>query len=166
MCTLHRTVSRVFDVFIVSCRRVNPVERMYAAWPAFLYLNASLCAPMLVPLLESQDARVGQLYASPDLGMWSPKSIYLRPPGLHFIGTLYPIATGGVGLPSEGVEGHPLVSLRLGNRSAHARPFRICQYAYHDACTRASHRGWVAARPARMWISIILHRLPNALSLS
>ena len=51
-------------------RRVNPVERMYAAWPAFLYLNASLCAPMLVPLLESQDARVGQLYASPDLGMW------------------------------------------------------------------------------------------------
>ena len=49
-------------------RRTNPVEKMYAAWPALLYLNASLCGPMLAPLLESQDARVDQAYASPDLG--------------------------------------------------------------------------------------------------
>lgn len=50
-------------------RRVNPVERIYAAFPALLYLNASLGGAILAPLLESQDDLRGQAYASQDLGM-------------------------------------------------------------------------------------------------
>ena len=49
-------------------RRVNPVEKMYAAFPAYLYLNASLGAGMLAPLLESQDNLTGQAYAAQDIG--------------------------------------------------------------------------------------------------
>ena len=61
--------SCTFDVLFRPSRRVNPVETMYSAWPAFLYLNATLCPPMLAPLLESQEALDGQSHASPDLGI-------------------------------------------------------------------------------------------------
>ena len=53
---------------MVVDRRVNPVEKMYAAFPAYLYLNASLGAGMLAPLLESQDNLTGQAYAAQDIG--------------------------------------------------------------------------------------------------
>ena len=41
---------------------------MYAAFPAFLYLNASLGGAMLAPLLEAQDDWTSSLYAAQDLG--------------------------------------------------------------------------------------------------
>ena len=47
---------------------MNPVEKLYAAWPAYLYLNASLCGAMLVPLLEAQAGAAAPEYALPDLG--------------------------------------------------------------------------------------------------
>lgn len=56
-------------------RRVNPVERIYAAFPALLYLNASLGGAILAPLLESQDDLRSQAYASQDLGTWPFRSI-------------------------------------------------------------------------------------------
>ena len=43
------------------------MERMYAALPAFLYLNASMVGPLLAPLLELQDNST-QPYAAQDLG--------------------------------------------------------------------------------------------------
>ena len=49
-------------------RRVNPVEKMYAAFPAYLYLNASLAGKMLAPLLEVQDDLTGQAFAAQDIG--------------------------------------------------------------------------------------------------
>ena len=51
-------------------RRVNPVEQMYAAFPAFLYLNASLGNAMLAPLLDAQDlSKTNEVpYAAQDLG--------------------------------------------------------------------------------------------------
>ena len=43
---------------------------MYAAFPMFLYLNASLGGAMLAPLLESQENVNGDIaYAAQDIGM-------------------------------------------------------------------------------------------------
>ncbi|KAH9942418.1 uncharacterized protein BXZ73DRAFT_40863 [Epithele typhae] len=47
--------------------RVNPVDKMYAAFPAFQVLNTSLGAAMLSPLLEAQEGIRGQSFASPDM---------------------------------------------------------------------------------------------------
>lgn len=71
----------VFSHFInrsdeVPDRRINPVERMYAAFPAYLYLNASLGGGLLAPLLEVQDTLVGQEYAAQDLGTPTSSAIF------------------------------------------------------------------------------------------
>ncbi|KAH9942534.1 uncharacterized protein BXZ73DRAFT_41320 [Epithele typhae] len=97
LATLDITVSRnadgsvnasdvmVFMRDIGTSSRINPVERMYASFPAFLYLNASLAGAMLRPLLQSQ-SQLTLPYAVQDLGLQ------------------YPIASGGRGGQSEGVE--------------------------------------------------------------
>ena len=41
---------------------------MYAAFPAYLHLNASLGGKRLAPLLELQDDLSGQAYATQDIG--------------------------------------------------------------------------------------------------
>ena len=66
--------------------RVTPVERMYAAFPMLLFLNASIAGALLQPLLESQDGLTGQAFASMDLG------------------TTYPSATGSRAVSNEGIE--------------------------------------------------------------
>ena len=55
---------------VISChRRVNPVEVIYASFPAFLYLNVTLAGRLLEPLLEFQSSELySQVYAAPDLG--------------------------------------------------------------------------------------------------
>ncbi|KAI0372113.1 DUF1793-domain-containing protein [Pilatotrama ljubarskyi] len=80
--------------------RVNPVERMYAALPALLYMNASLVGSLLVPLLDAQASSTGLPYAAQDLGL------------------AYPNATGIRGEHDQGIEqsGNMLVMLY-----AHAR---------------------------------------------
>ena len=50
-------------------RRTNPVEILYASFPAFLFLNTTLAGKLLEPLLEFQDSWLyGNDYAAPDLG--------------------------------------------------------------------------------------------------
>lgn len=50
---------------------MNPVEKMYAALPALLYLNASFVGGLLTPLLDVQDNKGGVAYAAQDLGeLW------------------------------------------------------------------------------------------------
>ena len=44
------------------------MEQLYAAFPAFLYLNASMGGAMLAPLLEVQDGLSNLSYAAQDLG--------------------------------------------------------------------------------------------------
>ncbi|KAH9942450.1 uncharacterized protein BXZ73DRAFT_41115 [Epithele typhae] len=78
---------QIFVKDVGTSRRANPVEKLYAAWPGYLYLNASFCSAMLRPLLESQDPLTGQAFAAPDLG------------------SNFPVATGARGAPIEqGVE--------------------------------------------------------------
>ena len=49
--------------------RVNAVETMYAAFPALMYINASLGAPLLEPLFRLQPLRNSSNgYAAADLG--------------------------------------------------------------------------------------------------
>ncbi|KAL7281458.1 hypothetical protein ACG7TL_004773 [Trametes sanguinea] len=80
--------------------RVSPVERIYAALPALLYVNASLIKPLLAPLLDAQDFLTDVPYAAQDLG------------------AAYPNATGARGSAAQGIEqtGNMLISLY-----AHAR---------------------------------------------
>jgi hypothetical protein len=52
-----------------SRRRTNPVEILYASFPAFLFLNTTLAGKLLEPLLEFQDSSLYRNdYAAPDLG--------------------------------------------------------------------------------------------------
>ncbi|KAI9067393.1 DUF1793-domain-containing protein [Trametes sanguinea] len=80
--------------------RVSPVERIYAALPALLYVNSSLVRPLLAPLLDAQDFLTDTPYAAQDLG------------------AAYPNATGARGSAQQGIEqtGNMLVALY-----AHAR---------------------------------------------
>lgn len=55
--------------FTISFRRVTPVENLYAALPMFLYYNATLLKPLLVPLLEQQNNAAQYPYAAKDLGI-------------------------------------------------------------------------------------------------
>ncbi|KAK7045340.1 hypothetical protein VNI00_007589 [Paramarasmius palmivorus] len=49
--------------------RVNPVEIIYASFPAYLYINATWCRYLLEPLLEYQQSpNHPNNYAAPDLG--------------------------------------------------------------------------------------------------
>ncbi|KAF9443523.1 hypothetical protein P691DRAFT_407186 [Macrolepiota fuliginosa MF-IS2] len=53
--------------------RVNPVETIYGAFPALLYLNPSLAKDLLVPLLDFQmSSSYNNSYAAPDLGTRYP----------------------------------------------------------------------------------------------
>ena len=65
---------------------MNPVEHVFAAFPMFLYLNASIAGALLEPLLEVQVSRTGQPYAAQDLG------------------NSYPSASGPTVAPTQGVE--------------------------------------------------------------
>jgi len=67
--------------------RVNPVEVLYAAFPIFLYLNASFAKRLLAPLLDFQDS-----------------ALYTLPYAASDIGGNYPIASGDDSSSSEGVE--------------------------------------------------------------
>ncbi|KAK1226778.1 hypothetical protein PQX77_010239 [Marasmius sp. AFHP31] len=53
-----------------SSTRVSPVETLYAAFPAFLYINSTWCQYLLEPLLQYQSSsQYTKFYAAPDLGM-------------------------------------------------------------------------------------------------
>ena len=65
MCT---RIGSWLTLLAVLHSRVTPVEKLYAAFPMFLYYNATLLKPLLVPLLEQQADVVQFPYASKDLG--------------------------------------------------------------------------------------------------
>ncbi|KAK7045344.1 hypothetical protein VNI00_007593 [Paramarasmius palmivorus] len=53
--------------------RVNPVEIIYASFPAYLYINATWCRYLLEPLFEYQKSSLYTInYAAPDLGVNYP----------------------------------------------------------------------------------------------
>ena len=50
--------------------RVNPVEVLYSAFPAFMYIDPSLGAPLLEPLLRLQASPNYTIsFAAADLGV-------------------------------------------------------------------------------------------------
>ncbi|KAM5534565.1 hypothetical protein V8D89_011769 [Ganoderma adspersum] len=77
---------KVFMKNLGTDRRVNPVEHLFASFPMYLYLNASICGALLEPLLELQVSRTGVPYAAQDLG------------------NVYPTATDPTVSPTQGVE--------------------------------------------------------------
>jgi len=69
-CVQNPLLLAIFRCNLIPChRRVNPVEVIYASFPAFLYLNATLAGRLLEPLLEFQSSALySQVYAASDLG--------------------------------------------------------------------------------------------------
>ncbi|GBE81170.1 Glutaminase A [Sparassis crispa] len=83
----NTTDVKIFMKDIGTSGRISPVEVLYAAFPTFLYLNASYGKPLLSPLLEFQDSpRYTLSYAAQDLG------------------TSYPVAQGDTSPNQQGVE--------------------------------------------------------------
>ncbi|PIL35889.1 hypothetical protein GSI_01549 [Ganoderma sinense ZZ0214-1] len=77
---------KIFMKNMGTDNRVNPVEHIYAAFPMFLYLNASIGGALLEPLLEVQASLTGQSFAAMD------------------IGNAYPTAPGSEAVAQQGVE--------------------------------------------------------------
>jgi hypothetical protein len=51
--------------------RAQPVEVLYASWPAIMYVNATWGKYLLEPLLSYEGSNIYQKdYAAPDLGEW------------------------------------------------------------------------------------------------
>ncbi|KAH9951526.1 hypothetical protein B0H21DRAFT_684389, partial [Amylocystis lapponica] len=78
---------KIFMKDIGTSGRVSPVEILYAAFPMFIYLNASYGGPLLSPLLEFQD---------------SPQ--YTLPYAARDLGSTYPVASGDTSSHQQGVE--------------------------------------------------------------
>ncbi|SJL15644.1 uncharacterized protein ARMOST_19148 [Armillaria ostoyae] len=58
-----------------NSRRVNPVEILYAAFPAYLYFNTTWARYLLEPLLRyQQSSQYTKSYAAPDLGSSYPSA--------------------------------------------------------------------------------------------
>ncbi|KAL0061627.1 hypothetical protein AAF712_011544 [Marasmius tenuissimus] len=56
-----------------SSTRVNPIETLYASFPAFLYINSTWCRYLLEPLLQyHSSSHYDKSYAAPDLGSSYP----------------------------------------------------------------------------------------------
>ncbi|KAK0481475.1 hypothetical protein IW261DRAFT_1334705 [Armillaria novae-zelandiae] len=56
-----------------NSRRVNPVEILYATFPAYLYFNTTWAGYLLEPLLRhQQSSQYTVIYAAPDLGLMYP----------------------------------------------------------------------------------------------
>ena len=62
------------------------MEHIYAAFPMFLYLNASIGGALLQPLLETQANLTGRSFAAID------------------VGNTYPTASGSEAVSNQGVE--------------------------------------------------------------
>ncbi|KAK7675988.1 hypothetical protein QCA50_021064, partial [Cerrena zonata] len=61
------------DVGVSS--RVNPVEKIYASFPFFLFINSTYAGQLLSPLLEAQDSSMNdQAFAARDLGQNYPQA--------------------------------------------------------------------------------------------
>ena len=108
--------------FVLICvySRVNPVEHIYAAFPTFLYLNASIGGALLQPLLESQASLTDQPFAAQD------------------IGATYPAASGPSVVSKIAVERECPSHLRLELRDC---PLILCffrnwEHAHHGARAR------------------------------
>ncbi|KAF8995301.1 hypothetical protein BDQ17DRAFT_1430456 [Cyathus striatus] len=72
--TVNTSDLKIFMKDIGSSGRVNPVEVIYAAFPAILYFNSTLAGSLLEPLLEYQTSSdYKNAYAAPDLGNAYPK---------------------------------------------------------------------------------------------
>jgi len=90
---------------LMSLRRVNAVETLYAAFPALMYIDPHLGAPLLEPLFRVQASPDIQ-YAPKDLGMShsrhrdAKRCIF----SLHCIGSSYPNVNPSMSTHSEGVE--------------------------------------------------------------
>jgi hypothetical protein len=84
--------------------RVNAVETLYSAFPAFMFIDPGLGAPLLEPLFRLQASSNHSIpYAAADLGMSrvSSNSAIFRP---FVVGSNYPNVTGTNSTHNEGVE--------------------------------------------------------------
>ncbi|CAL1714539.1 unnamed protein product [Somion occarium] len=78
---------KMFMKDLPDSNRINPVDKLYLAFPFYMYLNASYAGRLLAPLLEYQDSEMyTQQYAAMDLG------------------TTYPNVTGNNGRHNQGVQ--------------------------------------------------------------
>ena len=65
----EKTVLTHHFYYVQTSSSINPVTVLYAAFPAYLYLNPNIGAWLLRPLLLSQSSSsYPQMYAAPDLG--------------------------------------------------------------------------------------------------
>ncbi|KAI1793781.1 hypothetical protein LXA43DRAFT_1122215 [Ganoderma leucocontextum] len=106
---------KIFMKNLGTDRRVNPVEHIYAAFPAFLYLNASTGGALLDPLLASQDSLADGTFAAQD------------------IGDAYPAVPGPDAVPQQGVEqsGNMLI-MQLAHARISGDGTLLSQYRWAD----------------------------------
>ncbi|KAK7685160.1 hypothetical protein QCA50_011523 [Cerrena zonata] len=66
---------KMFMKDVGDSSRVNPVEKIYASFPFFLFINSTYAGQLLSPLLELQDSSSNdQAFAARDLGLSYPQA--------------------------------------------------------------------------------------------
>ena len=76
----HFQFKMLLPFSISSTRRTNPVEVLYAAFPAILYLNATWAGYLLRPLMEFEESALyAESFAAPDLGNAFPVVVNENP---------------------------------------------------------------------------------------
>jgi len=84
--------------------RVNAVETLYSAFPAFMYIDPSLGAPLLEPLFRLHASpNYPNSYAAADLGTFHINPMY-EMSRLPTIGSSYPNVMGTNASHNQGVE--------------------------------------------------------------
>jgi hypothetical protein len=125
---------------------VNPVEVIYAAFPAFLYLDSSLAGALLEPLLEFQTtpSLYSHGYAAPDLGMCSNFVWCLVRPYLNTIGSSWPQVKGNNTDQSAYAVESRSSPLLLTSNVSDTQLLRLWFYARHGPRTRSEVGQWMA----------------------
>ena len=123
------------------CSRVNAVETLYAAFPAFMFIDPSLGAPLLEPLfrLQAPSSNHSIRYAAADIGTSrvNSESAIFRP---YIIGSNYPNVTGTNSTHNKGVE-RPYFSSWF-STSLTSLSYRDREYADHDIRSWPRYWGW------------------------
>ncbi|KAJ7924038.1 DUF1793-domain-containing protein [Mycena leptocephala] len=89
--SLNLSDVKAFMKDVGNSKRVNPIETIFAALPAFMYLNASITGVLLEPLLEYQSSSAyTNPYAAPDLGLAYPAA-----PGVSNNDAIYGVENSG-----------------------------------------------------------------------
>ena len=129
---------------MILSSRVNAVETLYSAFPAFMYIDPTLGRPLLEPLLQLQATPNYTIpFAAADLGAFQhSESLEASVTKDIYEGSSYPNVTISNAYHNQGVE---RLYLPFGTHPSLMDSFsfyRVWEYVNHDLCLHSCEWRW------------------------